>query len=99
MLKEQIEIENSNLVAINELYNLWPHAYLISNRLNDMIECYGKMPMLASIILAERSRQYEITLHIENLINTYGIDAVNDVLSIIFCVEYGKVSTDFNIDD
>lgn len=79
-------MENSNLVNLHPSNGILPDAWQVSNRLNDLAAFYSKAEIEACVTTmfsGHKSSQYDLSLHLENLINTYGLDVFCDVLNII----------------
>lgn len=87
---------------MNKLQNDYtnnPVDYLISQRIDQLCITYSKAQLRAAVYLLNaglESNQHIIVLHLNNVINTYGFEALSSVLSLY---NINDSNLDFNVDD
>ena len=78
-----------NLVNINNYFSIMPDSWHVSQRLNQLAQVYSKPRLRACILVKSKglqSKNKDLELHVNNLVNTYGRDVFNDMSLIILGV-------------
>ena len=83
------------MIKLNTAYqDETPEAYIIQERINQLIECYGKAQVKVVFTSGRQGRadmslgdKLFLEIHIENLIKTYGLGLVQGVMRLTYNVD------------
>jgi hypothetical protein len=67
-----------------------PYVFQVCFRLNSLINYYGRQ-VVANELLNESQDDVMLEVHIENLYGSYGLEIMQDAISMIFINELKKV--------